>query len=130
MCNQAENSEAASNSSVRICLGWPSMASRILVKKLNFLAMLLQPRTCSRSSSIFISACHQCFHIQQRMRTQGGADVPCVSCVFWTRLTLLHAAVSVPISSQRRSGPESGRLHSISSSSASSSLRPLQHTLG
>ena len=45
-----------SNLNVRICLGWPSMASRIVVRKLQFLAKLLQPGSRSISSYIFTAA--------------------------------------------------------------------------
>ena len=45
-----------SNLTVRICLGWPSMTSRILVRKLQFLAKLLQPGTRSIASYIFTAA--------------------------------------------------------------------------
>ena len=45
-----------SNLTVHICLGWLSMASRILVRKLQFLAKLLQPGSRSISSYIFTAA--------------------------------------------------------------------------
>ena len=45
-----------STSTVCICLCWPSMASRILVRKLSFLAKLLFPQNHSISSHMFTSA--------------------------------------------------------------------------
>ena len=45
-----------SNSTVRICLRWPSMASRILVRKLQFLTKLLQAGSRSTTSQIFTAA--------------------------------------------------------------------------
>ena len=44
-----------STSTVQICLCWPSMATRILVRKLGFLAKLLSPQVNSISSHIFTS---------------------------------------------------------------------------
>ena len=45
-----------SNLTVHICLEWPSMTSTILVRKLQFLAKLLQPGSHSISSYIFTAA--------------------------------------------------------------------------
>ena len=45
-----------STSTVRICLCWPSMATRILIRKLGFLAKLLSSQDLSISSRLFTSA--------------------------------------------------------------------------